>query len=195
MGLPYPHCQISYKDYRGTDGFEGLELARTIERIAAETGRTFARTPQLPDIRLLSRETTLPIIAPSVDPVSPGRATGRVRPEALSDAGAVGAVINHTEKQDTLTDVQQKVERCRDAGLDTIVCVDSVETGRAVAPFEPDQSCLSAPTTSGAKPRSRVPIPNEPSRFSTCATRTPPRQQCGSEGVSYPPRTFAGRST
>ncbi|WP_158854753.1 triose-phosphate isomerase [Halorhabdus sp. CUG00001] len=151
MRLPYPHFQVNYKLYPGTGGSDGLELAGMIERIATETDGTFVLTPQLPDVRLLARETELPVIAPAVDPVDPGRGMGKILPETLSDGGAVGAVINHAENRDTIADIQRKVERCRDAGLDAIVCVDSVEAGRAVAPFDPDQFLFERPDDIGGQ--------------------------------------------
>ncbi|WP_135665981.1 triose-phosphate isomerase [Halorhabdus rudnickae] len=145
MSLPYPHFQVNYKLYPGTWGSDGLALAKTIERIGKQTGGNFVLTPQVPDLRLIASETDLPVFAPAVDSVSPGRGMGKRLPEALADAGAVGAVINHAENRDTLADIETKIERCRAAGLDAIVCVDSVEMGRAVAAFEPDQLLFERP--------------------------------------------------
>lgn len=145
MRLPYPHFQVNYKVYPGTRGEEGLELARAVDRIADETGAEFVLTPQIPDLRLVARETDLPVTAPRVDPVSPGRGMGAVLPEAIRDAGADGAVINHAERRDTLADVERAVERCREVGIDSVVCVDSVEMGRAVAAFDPDQFLFERP--------------------------------------------------
>jgi len=145
MNLAYPHFQINFKVYPGTWGTDGLALAETIERVSEETGANFVLTPQPPDLRLIARETELPVFAPAVDPVAPGRGMGKLLPEALEAAGAVGAVINHVENRDTLSDIETKVERCQAVGLDAIVCVDSVEMGRAVAAFEPDQLLFERP--------------------------------------------------
>ncbi|WEL20826.1 triose-phosphate isomerase [Halorhabdus sp. BNX81] len=145
MSLPYPHFQINFKVYPGTWGEDGLALAGTIERVSEETGAPFVLTPQLPDLRSVARETDLPVFAPAVDPVEPGRGMGRLLPEALVEAGAVGAIINHAENRDTLADIETKIERCQTVGLDAIVCVDSVEMGRAVAAFEPDQLLFERP--------------------------------------------------
>jgi len=145
MNLPYPHFQINYKVYPGTWGADGLALAEKVEQVSDETGANFVLTPQVPDIGLVARETDLPVTAPAVDPVEPGRGMGKLLPEALAEAGAVGAVINHAENRDTLADIERKIDRCQAVGLDAIVCVDSVAMGRAVAAFGPDQLLFERP--------------------------------------------------
>jgi triosephosphate isomerase len=138
--VPYPHFQVNCKVYPGTGGDEGLEFARTVERVQAETDATFVFTPQLPDLRRIASETDLAVTTPVVDGVEPGRGIGKILPETIAAAGARGAVINHAEARDTLSDIERKIERCREVGIDSIVCVDSVEMGQAVAAFDPD--CL-----------------------------------------------------
>jgi triosephosphate isomerase len=143
--LTYPYFQINFKVYPGTGGEEGLEFARMIEQVERETAANFVLTPQLPDLRMIATETDLTVTTPKVDPVDPGRGIGSVLPETIRAAGAEGAVINHAEDRDTLTDVERKIERCREADLDSIVCVDSVEMGRAVAAFDPDSLVFENP--------------------------------------------------
>ncbi len=140
MNLPYPHFLINFKVYEGTAGTDGLELARTVERVAEETGAAFAVAPGTPDLRLLASATDLPVVAQAVDAVEPGRGTGRILPEAAADAGADAALVNHPEHRETLADVAGQVRRCREVGLDSVVCVDSETMGRAALSFEPD--CL-----------------------------------------------------
>lgn len=145
MHLEYPYFEINFKVYPGTGGQAGLDFAKSIDRIARETGVEFVLTPQTPDLRLIAAETDLTLTAPHVDPIEAGRGMGRILPETVRDAGALGAVINHAENRDTLTDVERKIDRCRDAGLDSIVCVDSVEMGEAVAAFDPDSVVFEKP--------------------------------------------------
>lgn len=143
--LPHPYFQVNFKIYPGTGGEDGLQFARMIERIEQQTAATFVLTPQLPDVRLIATETDLTVTTPVVDSATPGRGIGKVLPETVRGAGAQGAVINHAENRDTLTDVERKIRRCREAGLDSLVCVDSVEMGRAVATFDPDSLVFEKP--------------------------------------------------
>ncbi|MFC6872842.1 triose-phosphate isomerase [Halobellus marinus] len=145
MNLEYPYFQINFKIYPGTTGEDGLEFARLIERVERETGANFVLTPQIPDIRLIAEETDLTVTAPYMDAVEPGRGMGRILPETIREAGAEGVVINHAENRETLADLARKIERCREVGLDSIVCVDSIAMGEAVAPFDPDSVVFEKP--------------------------------------------------
>lgn len=143
--LTYPYFQINFKIYPGTGGEDGLAFARMIERVERETAANFVLTPQLPDLRMIASETDLTVTTPDVDAVEPGRGIGRVLPETIRAAGAQGAVINHAETRDTLSDVATKIQQCREVDMDSIVCVDSVEMGRAVAAFDPDSLVFEKP--------------------------------------------------
>lgn len=145
MNLDYPHFQINFKVYPGTGGEDGLEFARLVERVEQETRANFVLTPQLPDIRLIAGKTDLTVTAPYVDATEPGRGMGGILPETITQAGADGAVINHAENRDTLTDIERKIERCRHAGVDSIVCVDSVEMGEAICSLDPDSIVFEKP--------------------------------------------------
>jgi triosephosphate isomerase len=140
MPLDYPHFLVNFKRYEGTVGDAGLELARTIDAVGSRTDATFAVAPQTPDVRLLAEETSLPIVAQSIDAVEPGRGNGEISVQAVAAAGADGVLINHPESPDTLADDEAFVAGCASFGLESIVCVDGVETGRAALAFDPD--CL-----------------------------------------------------
>jgi triosephosphate isomerase len=143
--LKYPYFQINFKIYPGTGGQDGLEFARMIERVKQDTAANFVLTPQLPDLQRIATETDLTLTTPKVDAAKAGRGIGKILPETIREAGAAGAVINHAENRDTLSDVEQKIERCREVDMDSIVCVDSVEMGRAVAAFDPDSLVFEKP--------------------------------------------------
>ena len=145
MKLKYPHFQVNFKVYPGTYGEDGLAFAKLVDRVERETGASFILTPQIPDIRYIKAETDLSLTAPYMDAITPGRGMGRILPETVREAGADGVVINHAENRETLSDLVTKIERCRDVGLDSIVCVDSVEMGRAVGIYRPDNMVFEKP--------------------------------------------------
>lgn len=140
MALEYPLFLVNFKRYEGTAGDDGRALVETVERVTRETGGRVAVAPQTPDLAWLARGTDLPVVAQSVDAARPGRGNGDVTVRAVAAAGADGVILNHPESPDDFSGVSALVDACREHGLDSIVCVDSVETGRAALAFDPD--CL-----------------------------------------------------
>lgn len=140
MALDYPNFLLNFKIYEGTAGTDGLALAKTIEAVAKATDGTFVVAPQTPDIERIGRQTSLPVVAQSVDSVRPGRGNGRISLPAVEAAGADGVLINHPESQSTLSETTELIAGCAKRDLESIVCVDSIEMGRAVLAFDPD--CL-----------------------------------------------------
>jgi triosephosphate isomerase len=138
MTLAYPFFWVNFKIYPGTAAGDGLAVARTIERVAADTGVPFVVSPQLPDLRLLAAETDLPLLAQSADALDPGRGMGRILPGTVAAAGADALSINHAERGDTVDDVAGKIERCRELGLESVVSAHGLEQGRALATLDPD---------------------------------------------------------
>ena len=64
--------------------------------------------------------------------------SGAVLAEAIRDAGAVGAMLNHSERPMTLGDIDRALARAREVGLATMVYADSPEEAAAVAMLGPD---------------------------------------------------------
>jgi|AntDeeMetagen681_2_1112603.scaffolds.fasta_scaffold08001_2 triosephosphate isomerase len=145
MALTYPHFLINYKLYEGTAGAAGLELAKTIEAVHRQTGATFVVAPQTPDVYRIAEETDLPVVAQSVDAVEAGRGNGRISLAAVAEAGAAGVLVNHPESPAEFSNVGDVVAGCADHGLESIVCVDSVDLGRAALTFDPDCLLLENP--------------------------------------------------
>jgi len=119
-------------------GKKALKLAKIVEKVSQETSVYLCIIPQLVDINLIARETNVPVFAPHMDPLKPGRGTGRVLPEAIKEAGAVGAMFNHAENRLPLTEIATTIKRAREIGLISMVCCSSPEEARAIATLGPD---------------------------------------------------------
>ncbi|SDR14984.1 triose-phosphate isomerase [Natronobacterium texcoconense] len=139
MGLSYPYFLVNVKTYEGTAGADGLAFAEAVERVADDTGRRFAVAPQSPDLRLVAEHVDLPVVAQTAVRREDG-GMGAVTCEAVAAAGADAVFVNHPENEAAFGDVGPLVDRCTELGLESIVCVDSLETGRAALTFDPD--CL-----------------------------------------------------
>ena len=135
--LRAPIFEVGLKGY--AYGAAAVELARAADRLAEAFDVTVIFDPQAVDIAAVARETRhVHVFAQHLDPVSPGRGAGAVLAEAVREAGAVGTMLNHSERRMTLTDIAGAIRRAREAGLATMVCADSPEEAAAVAVLGPD---------------------------------------------------------
>lgn len=132
-----PLFEIGLKGY--LYGSAAVDLAREADRASAETGVAIVFDPQAVDIPAVAAATTrLLVFAQHMDPLEPGRGAGGVLAEALAEAGAVGAMLNHAERRMTQADVDRAIRRARAVGLATMVCSDSPEEAAALAHLGPD---------------------------------------------------------
>jgi triosephosphate isomerase len=137
INLKLPLFEIGLKGY--LYGEKALELAKAADSISKKYEVTIIFDPQYVDIPKISQETdNLLIFAQHMDPVSIGRGTGRVLPEALKEAGAAGTLLNHAERRITLSEISKTIKRADEVGLATMICADSPEEAAAIAHFNPN---------------------------------------------------------
>jgi len=147
--LDPPIFIISTKAYLW--GEKALKLARIADRIAREYDVCFIMIPQLVDLRMIAESVDIPVYAPNMDPIRPGRGHGHDLPEALKEAGAAGVMINHSERPKTLSEIDGCIRRAREIGLRIIVCCDSPSAAEALASLEPDAILPEPPRLIGTK--------------------------------------------
>ncbi len=82
-----PIVIINYKTYLESSGINPLNLARDLESAAEESGITMVGAPQAADIYRICDETSLPVFAQHIDPITPGGHTGGNLIETLIDSG------------------------------------------------------------------------------------------------------------
>ena len=135
--LQAPVFEIGLKGY--AYGAEAVRLALAADQVSAELGVSVIFDPQAVDIPAVARETRhILVFAQHMDPVTPGRGVGSVLAEALKEAGAVGTMLNHSERRMTLTDINRAIGRAREVGLATLFYADSPEEAAALAMLGPD---------------------------------------------------------
>jgi len=135
--LRRPVFEIGLKGY--AYGVEAVRLARAADRIAGDLGVSIVFDPQAVDIAAVARATEhLLVFAQHLDPVAPGRGVGTMLAEAVREAGADGAMLNHSERPMAFGDIGRAIERAREVGLRTLVYADSPEQAAGVAMLGPD---------------------------------------------------------
>jgi triosephosphate isomerase len=144
-----PVIVLNLKTYREALGEGAERLARIAAEVReAEGVNIMVAVPQT-DIYRVSSSVRIPVLAQHVDPREPGSWTGHVPPEAVKASGAVGSLVNHSERRLTLADIGASIARLRALGLLSILCTDTPETSAAGAALEPDMLAVEPPELIG----------------------------------------------
>lgn len=127
-----------------------LELALCADELSARYNVPIILTPQYVDIRPIAKATSnLLVFAQHIDPVHVGRGNGSVLPEAVKDAGAVGTMLNHSEKPLSPQVLKESVARADEVGLASIVCAGTLNEVESVARLRPNIIIAEAPELIG----------------------------------------------
>jgi len=145
-----PILLINFKTYLEATGKKAVELARKMEAVGQETGVRVGVAPQFCDIEQVAAHVKIPVFAQHIDPITPGAFTGHVLAESVSAAGATGTLINHSERNLKLSEIEKSVEHAREVGLTTVVCAGTARLGAAVALSEPDMVAIEPPELIGS---------------------------------------------
>ncbi len=144
-----PIVLINFKTYLEGTGKKALELARTAEKVSEETNVAIVVAVQPADIAAVAHTVTIPVLAQHIDPVGYGSFTGHVLPESIKEAGAVGTLINHSERQLKLADIDALITRARELGMVSVVCSNNSAVGAAAAVLQPNIMSLEPPELIG----------------------------------------------
>ncbi len=144
-----PIIIVNFKTYEKGTGKAAVRLAEIAEEVSKETGASIAVAPQFTDIERVARKVSIPVFAQHVDPISFGSNTGHVLAQAVKEAGAIGTIINHSERQIKPADIEAAVKKAREVGLITVVCADTPETSKKLAEFNPDFLAIEPPELIG----------------------------------------------
>ncbi len=145
-----PLVILNFKTYLESTGQKALQLARALEEVAEETGVKMAAAPQGADLRMLSKEVNIPILAQHIDPVDAGGHTGSMLLECAKEAGASGTLINHSEQRMQLADIDMVVNKINSANLTSVVCTNNIQTSAAAAAMKPDFVAIEPPELIGS---------------------------------------------
>jgi triosephosphate isomerase len=141
---------VNFKTYAEATGRNALKLAKTAEKIHKETGVSVGIAPQFVDIAPIAQNVSIPVFAQHIDPVTHGSFTGHVLPESVKEAGAVGTLINHSERRLKLADIDAAITRAQQVGLVTVICSNNSAVSAAVAALKPNMVAVEPPELIGS---------------------------------------------
>ena len=140
---------VNFKAYLESTGNRAVELAKSAERVQTETDISVAVAPQLAELATVAKAVKTPVFAQHIDPIKPGGYTGHVLIESVKQAGAVGTLINHSERKLKLSDIDEVVRLARHNGLISCVCANNPGASVAVATLKPDIVAVEPPELIG----------------------------------------------
>jgi triosephosphate isomerase len=149
MNLKLPIIIVNYKTYFEATGKKAVSLSKTAEKVSMESGVNIGLVPQFTDIQSITETVSIPVFAQHIDPITPGSNTGHVLPEAVKEAGAVGTLINHSERRLKLFEIEAIVAKNRESSLISVVCTNNSAVSAAAAALKPDMIAVEPPELIG----------------------------------------------
>ncbi len=147
--MKFPTIIVNLKAYPQSLGQKSVEISKEIAEAGKEKGVGVGVSPQYADLYRITNQVDVPVYAQHVDDLRPGRGTGYLLPEAAKKAGAVGSLINHSERRIELEEIEKRIERLEEIDLATIVCAENPERAAEVAEFSPDVVAVEPPELIG----------------------------------------------
>ncbi|MEM0058058.1 MAG: triose-phosphate isomerase [Candidatus Bathyarchaeia archaeon] len=149
LKIQTPIILVNFKAYLEATGRRAVELARVAEKVSRETHVSICVAPQFTDIAAVAEEVEIPVFAQHIDPIEPGSHTGYVLADAVKEAGAIGTIINHSERQLRLSEIDASIRIAREKGLVSVVCANNQTISAAVAALKPDMVAVEPPELIG----------------------------------------------
>jgi triosephosphate isomerase len=140
---------VNFKTYLESTGKRAVDLAKQAEKAAKETGANIIVAPQFVDLAQVAAAVEIPVFAQHIDPIKPGNSTGHVLAESVKEAGAVGMLINHSERQLRLIDVDAIIALAKEKSLVSCVCANNPSVSAAIAAMHPDITSVEPPELIG----------------------------------------------
>jgi len=125
-----------------------IDVARAAADVADDSGVRVGVAPQAAHLSAVA-ETGVETWAQHVDPIDYGSNTGHTLAETVSEAGADGTLINHSEHRLKLADIDASVRAAERADLETCVCANNPAQIGAVSALGPDAVAVEPPELIG----------------------------------------------
>lgn len=139
----------NFKLYESATGDKAVILAKIHEEVAKETGADIQVAVQPTDLATISQQVNIPVLAQHIDPKGFGSGTGHILPESVKMAGAVGTILNHSERRLEREILKESIKRAKEVGLITCVCAETPEEGASFLEFDPDYIAVEPPELIG----------------------------------------------
>lgn len=143
MKIKTPVIMVNFKTYEEGTGDKAVKLAKVCEKYNAVCA------VQAADISRVARAINTAVIAQHVDNIGFGKNTGSILPQSIRESGAVGTLINHSEKRLKIEVIEDIVKICKELELYSIVCAKKASEAEQIASLKPDFIAIELPKLIG----------------------------------------------
>ncbi len=138
---------INFKTYEQSTGRNAIKLANTISDISERLKLDIWATPQFTDLKEVAR--IVPTLSQHIDRISFGSHTGSILPQSIKETGAIGTLINHSEKKIDLGEIEGCINIAKQLNLKTICCAADIKEVIEISKFAPNYIAFEDPELIG----------------------------------------------
>lgn len=133
-----PLLLINFKTYVQSTGQNGLNLAKVCEKVSKEYGANIVVAPQHTDLYRIASEVDIPVYAQHIDSIEAGQNTGYVSALSITEAGARGTLLNHSEKKLSERDIELCIRLTKRYQIASVCCSADIPESMKIAKLKPD---------------------------------------------------------
>ncbi|MDI6825635.1 MAG: triose-phosphate isomerase [Candidatus Aenigmarchaeota archaeon] len=150
MKVKTPIIIVNFKTYEEATGKKAVKLAKICEYVSKKYDINIAISPQFCDIFQISQFVKkILILSQHIDSIYPGPYTGHISPLSIKQSGAIGTLINHSERKLDLEKIRKCIELTKKYGLISVCCSANVNESKEIAKFDPDFIAYEPPSLIG----------------------------------------------
>jgi len=127
-----PVIVVNFKTYPEASGPGALALAKLCAQISSETRAPLIVAPPMLDLAIVASTVKIPVFAQHIDSVQSGSTTGHVTVENAKASGAVGTLVNHSERRIKISEIHEIIAGT--GRLAFVVCLCRIGSWYAVLP-------------------------------------------------------------
>jgi triosephosphate isomerase len=143
--MKLPIIAINFKSYSEATGKNALKLSKICEDTAKKYKVNISVAPQSTDLQQVAESVRIGVFAQHIDPVDAGQYTGHTTAYAVRETGAIGTLINHSEKSLHLNEVRKCVGLAKKYRLFSLCFASLPKEAEQIADFNPDFIAIEPP--------------------------------------------------
>lgn len=147
MTLRPPLLIVNLKGYDEVLGDNPVAIAKVARKLFDKYKINILIAP--PDPMIDNTSKIIMTLSQHLDPYEPGAHTGAMLAKEVKSLGAIGSIINHSEKRIPADDIKKCVELCRQYDLVSVVCAQNSKEAGELAKFNPDFIAVEPPELIG----------------------------------------------